>query len=87
MDLDAQLIVADTCHCRADVSYNPAGRESTVSWRKVRKFLQKQGYIVSDGDVKGESRKEEGKRGSEDEGEVGVGAGDRGGDPQPCWLR
>ena len=42
---------------------------------------------MSDGDVKGERRKEEGKQGSEDEGEVGVGAGDRGRDPQPCWLR
>ena len=36
--------------------------------------------------MKGERRKEEGKLGSEDEGEVEVGAGDRGGDPQPCWL-
>ena len=42
---------------------------------------------MSNGDVRGERRKEEGKQGSEDEGEVGVGAGDRGGDPQPCWLR
>ena len=43
---------------------------------------------MSDGDVRGERRKEEGnKQGSEDEGEVGVGAGDCGRDPQPCWLR
>ena len=42
---------------------------------------------MSDGDVKGERRKEKGKQGSEDEGEAGVGAGDCGGDPQPCWLR
>ena len=38
--------------------------------------------------MRGERRKEEGnKQGSEDEGEAGVGAGDCGGDPQPCWLR
>ena len=43
---------------------------------------------MSEGDVRGERRKEEGnKQGSEDEGEAGVGAGDCGRDPQPCWLR
>ena len=42
---------------------------------------------MSGRDVKGERRKEEGKQGSEDEGEVAVGAGECGRDPQPCWLR